>query len=330
VSAMKYVLGIDGGQTSTKAALATLQGEAVRRVETTAWDTTRSRPGRAKCRAALVSIRREIQDIVDAGEVVSVCTGMTGGSYGRDTVTRWARSAFSCRCVAVLPDMVVNLRGADPLHAEGVVVIAGGGSVAWGRTMDGREAMVGGYGYIIGDEGSAYEIGRQALVAALKSLQHTAPATALTQEVLDHFGVDSIWEARLLLYAKPDPREQLSALARRVSCAAEMGDDAAQQIVERAGTALASMAQAVICELGLTPARVFPTGGVLAPGSPVRRAFDETLRASVPGVAILEPTMPPLGGALVIALEKAGSLTGESLERIGAAFAHSLEQDAIK
>ncbi len=320
MSAMKYVLGIDGGQTSTKAALATLQGEVVRRVETTAWDTTRSRQGRAKCRVALTSIREQMQDLTGASELVSVCIGMTGGSYGRETVTRWARSAFSCSCVTVLPDMVVNLKGADPLHGEGVVVIAGGGSVAWGRTSDGREAMAGGYAHIIGDEGSGYEIGRQALVAALHALQHRAPATALAQEVLEHFGVETVWDARILLYAGPDPREQLSALAPRVSRAAEMGDEAAQQIVQRAGIALASMAQTVIHQLGFTAARVFPTGGVLAPGSPVRHAFDQALRSSRPDARILEPAMPPLGGALVIALENAGSLTKESLARVQAAF----------
>ncbi|MDP2856990.1 MAG: BadF/BadG/BcrA/BcrD ATPase family protein, partial [Bacillota bacterium] len=241
MNTLQYVVGIDGGQTSTKAAIATLQGEVVQRVETTAWDATRSRRGRMKCRAALASIRQQTQDVTVGGEIASVCIGMTGGSYGRDRVTRWARSVFSCRSVTVSQDMVVNLRGADPVHGEGVVVIAGGGSVAWGRTTDGTEATAGGYGHILGDEGSAYEIGRQAIVAALRASQHRTPATALTREVLAHFAVDNVWDARLLVYSGDDPRKQLSALAPRVSSAAETGDGVAQQIVLRAGSELASM-----------------------------------------------------------------------------------------
>ena len=82
----------------------------------------------------------------------------------------------------------------------------------------------------------------------------------------------------MLIYSDQDLREQISALAPRVSRAVKLGYAEAQQVVRRAGSELAAMALTVIGRLGLRHARVFPTGGALALGSPVRRLFHEALR----------------------------------------------------
>lgn len=213
--------------------------------------------------------------------------------------------------VAVGDDTDAALAGAFR-GAPGVVVVAGTGSGAAGRDADGRTARVGGHGFLLGDEGGGYWIGREAARAALRAADGTGPATALTVVVEDAFG--SLADAERVVHQRPTERRLLAGLLPAVaalavrppvgpdphriaaaSLAAPVGDrteaagDAeARRILAEAATHLADLAAAVQARLGPLPVAI--TGGVFR-CAPIRAAV-------VARTGATDPAEPPELGAL--------------------------------
>lgn len=315
----EYVLGIDGGQTTTKAALADLAGNVSAFVSAGPWDSLSNEPGRERSRRALREALDGLLTRVGAGDaVISACLGLTGVMAGSPLVETWLHEQIRPRRLLIVGDIETNLRGANPAGGPGVVVIAGGGSVAWGRDAEGRTALAGAHGYLLDDEGSGYEMGRQAIIAAFKAYHGRRLPTRLTELVPRHFGVADVWAVRGLIYSGQAGRPQVAALMPVIAEAARAGDDAARAILESGARALAEMAGAVVRRLGLTGGPVFPTGGVFRAGPLMLEPFAAALAQFAPAARVAEPALPPLGGALVMALEQAGALTSAAVANLAA------------
>ena len=148
------------------------------------------------------AIHGSIEDVLihagaDGGDVVAVGLGLTGAPREgdqnpvvKDLVQELLPHLGRDRIV-VEPDDRTNLAGASG-GKPGVVLIAGGGCIAYGITSDGREAVSGGFGYLIGDEGSAFDIGVRAIQSACKASDARGPATVLEQVVREHIGIGKI------------------------------------------------------------------------------------------------------------------------------------------
>jgi N-acetylglucosamine kinase-like BadF-type ATPase len=184
--------------------------------------------------------------------------------------------------IAVGDDTDAALAGAFA-GGPGIVVIAGTGSGAAGRDAAGRAVRVGGHGYLLGDEGGGYWIGREAVRAALRAADGTGPPTALTALVRREFG--SLAGAERQVHQHPTERGLLSRLVPLVAAA----DDAqAARILVEAGTHLVELAEAVRRRLGPLP--VAGVGGIFG-CPPVREVFAAKTGAT-------EPAEPPELGAL--------------------------------
>src|SRR5690606_32133686 len=146
----------------------------------------------------------------------------------------------------------------------GLLVIAGTGSVAWGRAEDGRAARAGGWGHLLGDEGSGYALGLEALRAVVRAHDGRAPETTLRDAVLSHARARAPEE--LIAWAATAAKADIAALAPRVAAAAREGDAAARAIVDRAAHDLAGHIRALHARLGpwSAPPAVAMTGGLLA------------------------------------------------------------------
>jgi N-acetylglucosamine kinase-like BadF-type ATPase len=170
------------------------------------------------------------------------------------------RIGFKAPCVVVNDALVALVAGVgdDP----GVVIIAGTGSIAYGRNADGRAARAGGWGYVLGDEGSGYWMGRLALRSVVREADGRGEPTALTPLVLQHFGVSQPADLiREVYYRHPRPSTIASAAAC-VQSAADTGDATALRIIELGATELAMSAESVTRRLGLTLGRfVFVLAG---------------------------------------------------------------------
>jgi N-acetylglucosamine kinase-like BadF-type ATPase len=126
------------------------------------------------------------------------------------------------------------------------VIISGTGSIAFGRTGRNQAARAGGWGHILGDEGSGYWIGRQALRAVARAADGRGPATALTHRVLNHFAVQQAADLIGEVYDRQLRHHTLAQLARVVQQARDEGDEVATQILEQAAHELVRAARSVV------------------------------------------------------------------------------------
>ena len=160
----------------------------------------------------------------------------------------------------VTHDAIAALYAGNPLGC-GLVLIAGTGSIAFGRNDEGQEQRAGGWGYLIGDEGSGVWLGLEGLRAAAHHTDGRGAGTAITAHLLRDLGVDSFMDVIPQLYGKPHPAPAIVAAVSAVGRAAAEGDTIAVSIVQRGAHALARAASTVAEGLRLTEGPVYLAGG---------------------------------------------------------------------
>src|SRR5919198_703184 len=188
---------------------------------------------------------------------------------------------------------------------EGIVVVAGTGSIAYGADRSGWSLRCGGWGYIIGDEGSAYAIARQALRAASQAADGRAPASTLVDALTTALGVPAFDDILRPVYGPPTmTRHQLAALAPLVTQCAADGDVAAQAVLAEAGEELAALAVTLArhLDLGAEPFLVACSGGVWKASELVLEPFRRRVLAAYPRAHIGPPLLTPVAGAALLAI----------------------------
>jgi len=206
----------------------------------------------------------------------------------------------------VTHDGLIALSGAcagDP----GLIVIAGTGSFAFGRNAEGRTVRAGGWGYVFGDEGSAFDIVRQALRAALRFEEGWGPSSSLRQSLLAASEARDANDLLHRFYTDAYPRSRVATLAPLVDRAANEGDAIAQNVIEQAATALAGLAGAVRAQLFRAgePARVSYIGGVFRSSRLLERF--RTLLEPDEDIHFGPPVYGAAAGALIEAYRLAGA-----------------------
>ncbi len=181
---------------------------------------------------------------------------------------------------------------------SGVALVAGTGSSAFGVAPDGRTASAGGWGYLLGDDGSGFDVARQGLRAVLRAEDGLGPPTNLTAALKQALEVNHPRDLIRVIYQSPSPRVTVASLAPVVVAVARDGDATARQILASAGEVLGKLAGAVARRLGLGPdAAVIGTGGLFQAGDlivdPLRRSlaraglFDFRLSVTEPALGAL-------------------------------------------
>src|SRR5262249_17217403 len=181
---------------------------------------------------------------------VAVCLGIAGVDREDEAQVVRAimrRIGYKSRVLVVNDALIALVAGArdDPA----IVLIAGTGSIAYGRNGSGEAARAGGWGHMIGDEGSGYWIGREALAAVMRGADGRGPETALTSEILGHFGVADVSRLPRIVYDREMPRMSVAALGPIVQAVASGGDAVAIRILERAAEELVLAARSVTARL---------------------------------------------------------------------------------
>jgi N-acetylglucosamine kinase-like BadF-type ATPase len=209
--------------------------------------------------------------------------------------------------VAVVGDMVIALEAAFG-GGPGVVVVAGTGSIAYGRDSAGQTTRAGGWGFAISDEGSGHWIGRSAIAAALRAFDETpSENTPLFAAMMKFWRVET--REQFVLAANSSPPPDFAALLPIVLSAAEAGDPLARTVLTQAGAELAALAKIVIQRLfphaGSVP--VAMSGGVFRNSALVRQVFYNSLRSEYLQAAINPTVVDPVRGALELARKRARS-----------------------
>lgn len=307
-SSTDLVLGIDGGGSQTVALLA----DATRVIgHGTAGASNIQSVGIDKALAALDEAVAAA--FADAGRdrvrVRAAALGLAGvdRTEGLDIMHPWADRVGLAERVRVANDATLLLAAGTP-DGWGLAVVAGTGSIAFGRSPDGRIDRAGGWGHVLGDEGSAYMLVFEALRAVARSADGCLPPTVLTQRVLERFGIAAPPDLIPAVYRGDWDRTRLATLAPLVVAAAEEGDAVAREVVNRAAAELATTAEAAVRKLGL-PRTGLPlalTGGAILGNVAYRRQFLAELerRGLRPDPVAL--VHEPAEGAVKIARQLAG------------------------
>jgi glucosamine kinase len=245
-----------------------------------------------------------IEAHVGPDEITRTCMGLAG--IGADNVRQWGEKTLRGMVsgkVAVLGDEAIALEAAFQ-GGPGVFVIAGTGSNVIGRCSDGTRLTAGGWGPVIGDEGSGGWIGLEAVKAALRARDRGQP-TDLLEEIQGFWELKSLGE--LVAKANHSKRTNFAELTTVVASGAEHGDPVALRVLERAGEDLAEQVSLVVRKMRIVrcePAdvtRLCFTGSVLGRISLVREAMTERLKELVPEMTVSQSEVNALEGALWIA-----------------------------
>lgn len=269
------LLGIDGGGSKTTALLASSDGSVVGRGAGGA-----SNYQAVGLQAALAALEKAVRGaITSAGPngvlpIAAVCLGMAGVDRPEDRTafSGWAAVRFPGAKVILVSDAHLVLAAGAGTEA-GVALISGTGSIAYAQDGRGNTARAGGWGYLLGDEGSGYRIALDGLRAVTRAWDGTAPPSALTEHMLKALGISSPPELVRKLYREQLPRAEIARLAEIVLNCAQAGDTAAVQILNAAAAHLAEFAAAAARKLALTgslPCAM--AGGLLTHSSALRNA----------------------------------------------------------
>jgi N-acetylglucosamine kinase-like BadF-type ATPase len=237
------------------------------------------------------------------GPVMSACLGLAGADRLEDqaVIREWAERVRLAGRVDVTSDAAILLAAGTP-EGWGLVLIAGTGSIAFGRAADGRRARAGGWGHLLGDEGSAYALVMSALQAVARAADGRGPATSLTERLLARLGVSQPQGLIAAVYRSGRDRADLAALAPLVVEAAE-DDAAAARIVEEAAQELGQAGAAVARQLGWGgPVPVALAGGLLLGSEAYRERVLRRLRSLGVQTAAVALVEEPAEGALQVAL----------------------------
>jgi N-acetylglucosamine kinase len=300
-----HVMGIDAGGTKTVCLLADETGHIL----------AEARDGGANLQSAgELEVEKVLHRVMEAALVkhdvrpAAICLGIAGVDRPSDSdAVRgiMQRIGHRTRTLVVNDALVALVAGAgdDP----GVVIVAGTGSIVYGKDASGRAARAGGWGYLLGDEGGGFWIGRAALSAVVREFDGRGPATKLTDMVLAQMSLGSPTELIHEIYYRDVHRHAIAALAALVQRAADAGDAVATDILSRAGAELSTAAASVITRLGMR-GDVFPTilaGGIFRGLPSLARDLESRLSEVAPrsGVRLLD--VEPAVGAVHLALSAA-------------------------
>ncbi len=299
----RFVMGVDGGATKTLAAVLDLQ------------DRTLHLGHGASSNSDAVGARTASASLIEATDEAIGRAGIMREQLdiavlaiaGTDTDAVAAHVRASRPSTWMVVNDVVGAWATATGARPGVGAISGTGSNVFGVGPDGRAWRAGGWGHILGDEGSGYWLAVQSIKAALDDRERSGPETALSAAAIDFFDVQSVEALAMLVYSKPLAKGEIAAFAIETARVAHAGDAVARGLYERAAAELGRQVAAVVEQTGLI--EDFPVG-LIGSAFKAGALFVKPLEAAVQRVApraqVAVVEMAPVGGCLLLAARVAG------------------------
>jgi len=295
---VSYVVGIDAGGTKTVGLLADASGQVI----------AKARGGGANLQVqGELGAEKVLYDVLETleppGPIAALCLGMAGvdREAEKEVVAGMLRRLGLRRSVRIENDAFIALVAGAP-ERSGIVVVAGTGSVAYGVDAAGESARSGGWGYLLGDEGSAYWLGHAAVRRGIRAADGRGPATNLGDLVSHKLGLEVPAGLVAWFYDQERFRHRVAELASLVEEAAAGGDAAAEELLDEAALHLVRAARAVARRLSFTGD--FPlvlSGGAFRACPSLFRRFEA--RLELPRAHVVRLDVEPAKGAVALALD---------------------------
>jgi glucosamine kinase len=307
-----FVLGVDGGATKTLAAVLDLER---RRLHVALGGPSNE---------DAVGTQAAVQAVLGAADEAIKLAGIEADQIGAavlaiagtdtDAIAHHVLLARTADWLVV--NDVVGAWATATGGGPGVAAISGTGSNVFGVGPDGRAWRTGGWGHLLGDEGSGYWVGIESIKAALRDRDASGPQTALTQAAPAFFAMPSIEALAVQVYAKPLTKSEIAAFAIETGSLAEGGDAVAREIYRRGARELGGQIAAVIHRTGLAtpgeggqPAAAFPLGligSAFRAGAVFVEPLLEVIYQAAPRARVSVVDMAPVGGSLLLAARACG------------------------
>lgn len=293
----RFVIGIDAGGTKTMGLLADESGAVVAQI----------RAGGANLKAhGELAVEKVLYQVIDglsaSGTIAALCLGIAGVDRAEDKeiLLGVLRRLGQKQAVQVVNDAFVALVAGAP-DGVGIVVIAGTGSIAYGVDPQGKTARSGGWGYLLGDEGSAYWLGHAAVRQGIRAVDGRGPSTTLFERICRRLQVEEPAGLVEWFYGQSNTRERVAELASVVEEAATDGDEAASSLLDQAAQHLARAARSASRQLSFPgPYPVVLAGGAFRACPSLFRRIRGSL--DLPAATVVKLEVEPATGAVRLAL----------------------------
>ncbi|MDF2500914.1 MAG: hypothetical protein K0Q77_1628 [Anaerosporomusa subterranea] len=314
------VLAIDAGGTSCRALLCSQSGEVLGYAQ--GGPANYHSIGERQARKVMTILLQSLP--YRPSSVECAVFGLAGLDTRKDREVLTAVAVDTLRAAAIQTDQLllendgmVTLIGATG-GSDGLLIIAGTGSIACGVALDGRRVRVGGWGSRAGDEGSGYCIGMDALRHALRTTDGREKQSGICAVILQEKGMVDVEELINWLYSSDFSVDSVAALAPAIFTLADNGDWQARTIVNNALSELSLMAATVIDKLALSDTNLHTVlaGGILEKNSWLREQLAQSIQRLAPQAHFAPAVYPPIVGGLLLGLRASGGLVPGTLQRI--------------
>ncbi|MBD2202091.1 ATPase [Calothrix sp. FACHB-1219] len=324
---MNYVLGIDGGGSKTVCVLMDENRQVVSRGEAGAsnYQSIGIATAKQSIEFAIMAATDKAVNITKPITISAICLGLAGVGRKEDievikSVVKDLQNSQLLPINWTLPttnilichDALIALVGGTG-NSVGIVTAAGTGSIIFGRNHQRITKRVGGWGYILGDEGSAYRIAIAGVQAALKAYDGSGMPTSLIDIFKVYLELSNLENLVELIYRRGWGVTEIAALAEIVDLAAALGDRVANQIIDDAVQYLVVATSTVIDKLfsDRPVLEVVTTGSVWTGKAKMHQRFTASLNQNFPEVKVIFPKHEPAYGAGLLALQKLQHISGK-------------------
>lgn len=303
---MSYVIGIDGGGTKTALKLADNKGNVI--IANEGGPCNINSMGKEAVSKMLKDL---IKDTLTKSQLLmedieTICIGTAGVDRPSDKAIMediLRNTGFQGKTI-ITNDAVTALYGGVG-GAEGVILISGTGSICYGRNAEGETKRAGGWGHLIGDEGSGYYIGINAINRIARANDGVEEETVMTDLILDYLKLENASGLIEYVYRSGAGKSEIAALARLVDEAYKQGDIAAEEILAKAAYELFLISKAVLdgLKLGSEKAILAVNGSVIEKNEKVSSEFKRLMSRNYPLIEVVNMKNDAAFGAVLMAIK---------------------------
>lgn len=299
----RVFIGVDGGGTKTKVIAidehGNILGESVGdgiNFYTTSMDQTRQ------------NLKAIIDDLINKTNIVtfdSLYIGMSAldGMSPIELLEEFCGDTFDQQSTVMISDVLAGLFGLT-LGKPGIMIISGTGMMGAALDADGSLHVIGGWGYILGDEGSCFNIGQEGIKAGIRDYEGTGEHTELSQRMFDYYGIQNIRDLIKLIYTKEKVNDIIAGFAQEVILAYRHGDSVANKILKQALDLLVTICVNLVDQIGIEGTKVGVYGGLFEKNQDIFERFRSEVKHHRSDVNVIFPQILPEIGAILYGIQE--------------------------